>query len=89
MSSEIWHRRVNDPHHEEKCIGDIYSQLWPRSTCAWAQTDQGLRYPLIESLDIAEYQDLQYSPVSTFAALSGSLLFAYIPKIPFLMAGHL
>ena len=41
-------------HAETRFFFDIWGQRRPRSACASAQSDQGLHYPLIESLDTTE-----------------------------------
>ena len=35
--------------HEKMCLRGICGQRMPRSACAFAQSDQGLRCPLTES----------------------------------------
>ena len=37
-------------------------QRWPRSDCAYAQSDQGLHSPLPESLDTKEYINGELRP---------------------------
>ena len=41
----------------EKHLNAICGQRRPRSACAFAQADQGLRFPLIESMNSVVYVD--------------------------------
>ena len=58
----------------------ISGQRKPRSACAFAQADLGLRCPLTKSIDIAVYVDKQkntYIRLHGCASLSGPSLLAY------------
>ena len=48
-------------------------QWWPRSACAFAQSDQGLHCPLTESLDITECMNWEQRPGWYFAQAQGHL----------------
>ena len=46
--------------NERSCLWPICEQRMPRSDCALAQSDLGLRCPLRESLDTTEYTDVLF-----------------------------
>ena len=62
----------------ENLSSDICGQRRPRSACAYAQSDQGLRCPLTESLDTIESINGEQMPRRDFARdASESVHFAH------------
>ena len=54
------------PFHGKRCVVDMCGQRMPRSDCASAQSDQGLRCPLTELLSSVEYNNVEAKPLSDY-----------------------
>ena len=70
----------------------IRGQRRPRSACASAQYDQGLRCPLTDSLDTIECINVKQMPASEFAHAwdeSKSVHFAHVRRHLFVCAAHI
>ena len=59
---------INEPRHEKIGCRSTYRQWISSSACVWVQSDQGIWYPLTESLDTVDYIDVQQRPLSDCVA---------------------